>query len=122
MSRKSNRRKKSHDRPLTLVSTDAEPKPMSSFDEVLSLLGDLEEQELRHLNQVVVERLKLFSKSRSLDAMRKFNVGDQVSFDYEGTIVEGQVVSLNQKSVSIITQDNIRWRVSPHLLSKVHSI
>lgn len=43
----------------------------------------------------------------------------QVSFDSKQGRQLGTLIKFNQKTVTVITDDGRRWRISPHLLSKV---
>ena|SRR3989337_3234379 len=47
------------------------------------------------------------------------NVGGVVGFNKDGTQVIGIIVRLNYKTVTIITKDNHRWRVSYSYLFKI---
>ena len=79
----------------------------------------LSEQELRYLNRLIVERLKLISQAKSTKAMARFNLGDLVEFqDNEGNQVTGRIIKLNKKTVSILTDGNQRWNVAPALLRR----
>ncbi len=51
--------------------------------------------------------------------MSKFSIGESVSFECSGDLKTGSIIRLNQKTVSIITDDDERWNVAPSLLSKV---
>ena len=87
---------------------------------ILPLLQELTESELGHLNNIVIEHLRERRRNKDLDLMSKFHIGDRVCFDHSSKgVIEGHIVSLNQKSVSVATSDEYRWRVSPGLLSKV---
>ena len=86
--------------------------------EISTVLLQLNEAQLIQLNRMIVERLKLFHKAKHLKAMSEFNIGDTVSFNYEGREVIGKIQRLNQKSVTIITNDGRIWKVSPNFLNK----
>lgn len=80
-------------------------------------IKDLDETELRYLNRLIVERLKLISQAKSTREMAKFNVGERVEFENrEGSTIAGRVIKLNKKTVSILTRDNHRWNVAPMFL------
>lgn len=77
-------------------------------------------EELYALNRIVVHRIKLFQKAGKFVALSKFAVGEIVSFfSNGGELITGQVIRLNQKTVTIATDDNRQWNVSPELLRKV---
>jgi hypothetical protein len=93
-------------------------------NEALSRLGKMAEalslQELHALNRIVVHRIKLFHKAGKFVALSKFAVGERIKFfANDGSIVHGHIIRLNQKTASILSEDGIRWTVSPELLNKV---
>ena len=91
-----------------------------TLSKILPLLQELTESELKHLNRVVVEHLRQQQKNKDLQLISKFRIDDRVCFDHSSKgVIEGYIVSLNQKSVSVATVDEHRWRISPELLSKV---
>jgi hypothetical protein len=78
------------------------------------------EDELVELNRRIVERIRLLRQGRCQERMAGFNVGDRVSFQPErGLPVEGTVIRLNSKSVTVVSTDGVHWRVSPGLLERV---
>lgn len=87
--------------------------------EILNIIPKLDEQQLRSLNSKIVARIKHLHKFRQLEEMSKFSKGDRVSFECSGDIKTGTITKLNQKTVSIITDDDEGWNVAPSLLSRV---
>jgi hypothetical protein len=84
-----------------------------------AFIKELSEEELRYLNRLIVERLKLIDQAKSTRAMGRFNIGESVEFpDREGRIKSGRIVRLNKKTVTIITDDGEQWNVSPGLLKE----
>ena len=85
-------------------------------------IKDLSEDELRYLNRLIVERLKLISQAKSTFEMAKFNIGEFVQFeDNSGNTISGRVIKLNKKTVSILTDDRQRWNVAPIFLRSVET-
>lgn len=83
----------------------------------------LNEEDLLFLNHLIVERLKLISQARSASLMASFTKGDRVSFQApDGRLLEGVVLRLNKKTVSVATDDDHHWNVSPSLLNLVQSV
>jgi len=77
----------------------------------------LNEEDLRFLNRMIVERLKLISQARATTLMVNFTKGDRVGFQTpDGRNVEGTMLRLNKKTVSIATDDGHQWNVAPGLL------
>jgi hypothetical protein len=55
--------------------------------------------------------------------MLDFNMGDRVSFQPQGQPTQfGIVVRYNQKTVTVITESGVQWRVAPALLSKIQDL
>lgn len=77
----------------------------------------LNEEDLLFLNRLIVERLKLISQAKSTRLMASFTKGDRVGFQApDGRKLEGIVLRLNKKTVSVATDDGHQWNVAPGLL------
>jgi hypothetical protein len=85
---------------------------------IKSLIKPLSIKELIAVNKVVVERIKFLQRSGALIEMEKFQIGEIVSFHGNNQFITGRIIKFNQKTISIVTQDNQQWNVSPHLLIK----
>jgi len=79
-------------------------------------------QELEALNDRIIERLRLLDSMQAYHAMRAFNIGTRVSFDSKRGRQVGRLTKFNQKTVTVLTEDGCRWRISPHLLSEVKEV
>jgi hypothetical protein len=85
-----------------------------------SFIKDLNEDELRYLNRLIVERLKLFSQEMSTRSLARFNLGESVCFtDPGGKERLGRIVRLNKKTATILTTNGGHWNVSPNFLRRV---
>jgi hypothetical protein len=92
------------------------------FDRVSAVeaIRQLGEDDLRFLNRLIVERLKLLSQAKSTSLMARFGIGDKVSFQApDGRELHGVVGRLNKKTISVDTDDGHRWNVAPGLLRLV---
>jgi hypothetical protein len=77
----------------------------------------LNEDDLRFLNRLIVERLKLINQARSTVMLAHFSVGDRVYFPAStGERKAGVIVRLNKKTASIRTDDGQHWNVHPGFL------
>ena len=77
----------------------------------------MNEDDLRFLNRLVVERLKLIAQARSTAMLAHFSVGDRVSFQSSsGELKTGVIVRLNKKTASIATDEGQQWNVHPGFL------
>jgi hypothetical protein len=82
----------------------------------------LNEEDLLFLNRLIVERLKLISQARATTLMTSFTKKDRVGFQApDGRMLEGTVLRLNKKTVSVVTDDGHQWNVSPGLLHLIRS-
>ena len=86
--------------------------------EAAETIRKLNEEDLRFLNRLIVERLKLISQARSTVMLAHFSVGDRVRFSTGvGEQKSGVIVRLNKKTASIATDDRQQWNVHPGYLS-----
>ena len=76
-------------------------------------------EELLALNQRVVARLKMLESMQVHVEMMRFNLGQRVRFEHQGGRLLGTVVKYHRKTVSVVTENGQRWKISPHLLSPV---
>jgi len=83
-------------------------------------IDHLNESELIHLNEKIVQRLRIIRQMRAHVQMLDFTLGDRVWFqtDVQG-MVEGTLVRYNKKSVTVVTDEGHRWNVSPGFLRKI---
>ncbi|MFZ2399655.1 MAG: hypothetical protein WAW31_13445 [Smithella sp.] len=80
----------------------------------------LTETELIELNQRIVQKLRFLREARAHHKMMEFSVGDQVSFQPEGSeTLIGIITRYKKKTVTVITEQGHRWNVSPGLLRLV---
>jgi hypothetical protein len=92
-------------------------KDRNTAAETIRHLG---EEDLRYLNRLIVERLKLIAQARSTALMTRFNIGDRVGFQAPtGNWKNGIIQRLNKKTITILTEEGHIWNVSPGLLSSV---
>lgn len=86
----------------------------------IQALRHMDEEDLRYLNQMVVERLNLLAQARSTVHLAQFSAGDRVQFTTrDGKLKQGMVLRLNKKTASVRTDDGANWKVSPTLLGKM---
>ncbi len=77
----------------------------------------LNEDDLRFLNRLIVDRLRLIQQARSTIMLANFSVGDWVTFPTTaGGQKKGVIVRLNKKTASIVTEDGQQWNVHPAYL------
>ena len=75
-------------------------------------------EQLFDLNRQVVGRIEHLQGLKTRANLARFQVGDRVSFPSEGRQIEGIVIRVNQKTISIKTKDSY-WRIHPRFLTKL---
>ena len=102
---------------------DISKAKQDNLENILNLLLKLSEKELREVSLAVHERIKLFSRQKSLKALKKFNLGERVKFKHNGQKYVEKVIRINQKTVSVQVDDSdIYWTVSPNYLRKAKGL
>jgi len=71
------------------------------------------------LNRRVVDRIRYLHSLKTRAQLDRFEVGDRVSFQSDGRAVEGIVVRVNRKTLSIHTDHHSHWNIHPKFLTKV---
>ena len=89
--------------------------------QITATINTLNENQLHTLHQIIVSRLKLMHSARAMYAMKDFNILDRVYFDQNGKRIEGIITRLNQKTITVTTDDKGHWNVSPGLLTKIEN-
>lgn len=83
-------------------------------------IDTLSREELVELNDRVIERLKYLHTVHAQQAMMTLNIGSQVSFDSprHGRVF-GTVIKFNRKTVVVLTEDRVQWRIPPDILTPI---
>jgi hypothetical protein len=81
-------------------------------------LEKMSREELLTLNKRIIERLQYLSRMKTRSALDRFEVGDLVGFQSEGRMIEGLVIRVNQKSLSVKTKDS-HWTIHPQFVTKL---
>jgi len=74
--------------------------------------------ELIALNRKIVRRIEYLQSLKTRAHLDRFEVGDRVSFQSDGRTVEGIVVRVNRKTLSVRTGDT-HWRIHPRFLTRM---
>ncbi len=74
-------------------------------------------EELLELNRRIIHRFQYLRSLKTRAELDKFEVGDRVSFRSDGREVEGIVVRVNRKTVSVKTKDS-HWTIPPKFLTR----
>ena len=93
-------------------------KPSKKMINLLRDIHDLSIEELMELNHHVVDQIKFLETVRTHEQMMTFEPGSRVSFESKYGRQTGTLIKFNKKTVTVITDNQHRWNVSPHLLRK----
>ncbi|WP_247997883.1 hypothetical protein [Brucella tritici] len=81
-------------------------------------IDSLDEATLTALNRRIVERLQFLHQQKTAAALQDIKIGSGVTFEGPGgAMVRGFVIRCNRKTVTVHTDDDKQWNVSPSLLS-----
>lgn len=84
-------------------------------------IDSLSEADLIDLNNRVVARLRFLAEERAHAHMIEFRIGERVTFQpADRPVVTGMLTRYNRKSVTVVTDDGLRWNVAPSALSRAH--
>lgn len=81
-------------------------------------IEELSKSELIELKGLVVEKLKMMHEVELLEASRNFHFCDYVCFEHNGKKHSGVVIRINKKTITIISAEERKFKVSPTLLKK----
>jgi hypothetical protein len=81
-------------------------------------LESLSVQELFDLNERIIRRVHYLYTLNTRAQLDKFELGDRVAFQSDGRTMEGIVIRVNRKTLSIKTKDS-RWKIPPHFVTKL---
>ena len=88
-------------------------------NDVKSFINLMDLDELIKLNKYVVKRIRLISDTKVMEKVQDFELLENVYFfDEGGNRVDGTIIRLNKKTVTIKTESGMEWRVSPHFLKR----
>ncbi|NKL44059.1 hypothetical protein GFL57_24255 [Rhizobium leguminosarum bv. viciae] len=90
----------------------AEDCSMDEFD-----IDSLDEATLMALNARIVERLQILHQQKTAIALQEIKIGSGVMFEGpDGRTIRGIVIRRNRKTLTIHTDDERHWNVSPSLI------
>ena len=75
-------------------------------------------EDLLDLNRRVIRRIQYLSSLKTRSQLDRYEVGDRVSFQSDGRAVEGIIVRVNRKTLSVRTKDS-HWNLHPHFVTKL---
>lgn len=82
---------------------------MANLSDFLNVIKGASTAELHEFNRIIEQRLKV-----------SFKVGNKVQFDTGNRgIIKGKITKVNQKTVGILADSGMRWKVHPSFLSKI---
>ena len=82
---------------------------MANLSEFLNLIKGASTAELHEFSKIIEQRLKV-----------SFKVGNKVQFDAGNRgIIRGKIIKVNQKTVGVLADSGMRWKVHPSFLTKI---
>ena len=88
-------------------------------NDVKSFINLMDLDELMKLYKYVVKRIRLISDTKVMEKVQDFELLENVYFfDEGGNRVDGTIIRLNKKTVTIKTESGMEWRVSPNFLKR----
>lgn len=83
-------------------------------------IENLSLEELRELNWKILKRMQKLRKMKLYGDLQKFDAGDRISFNGKGEeLLTGTVLRVNQKSLTVKTDQGTMWYVAPALAAKI---
>ena len=69
----------------------------------------------------IVRRINALQRSKVAEKLQEFDIGDEVSFEHEGDIISGTVITVIRVNKNTLTVRSERgsWYISPGLASKL---
>lgn len=95
-----------------MISTQRQQK-------INTFVQGLDEDELHALYHQLAARMRLVHRAKELYAMKDFQVLDRVVFHHASQRIEGTVLRINQRTISVVADDGVNWKISPQLLKKL---
>jgi len=74
--------------------------------------------ELIDLNKRVIRRIEYLHGLKTRSQLDRFEIGDRVGFQNEGRTVEGTVIRVNRKTLSVKTKEG-SWNVPPRFVTRI---
>lgn len=80
-------------------------------------IGNLDEVALMALNERIVQRLHFLHRQKTTKALHEAEIGSGVTFEGpDGKAIRGIVIRRNRKTVTVHSDDEKHWKISPSLL------
>jgi hypothetical protein len=85
-----------------------------------SFIDLMELDELVKLNEYIVKRIRLILDTKTMKKVQGFDLLEKVFFiDDRGNRIDGRVIRLNKKTITIKADNGMEWRVSPDFLKRL---
>lgn len=92
---------------------------MAISEEMLAAIRRLNKEELLRLNRIVVDKIRATQRVERELAAIEFQLGDRVRFKGRWDIIlHGTIVRRNRTTLTVHTDTDGEWRVSPGMLTK----
>lgn len=91
---------------------------ITEVNAIVAAIRNVDQEGLSQIIEAVKDQQSYLAKTNA----REFRAGDVVGFDRgprRGGWIEGTVLKVNRKTISVRANDGRMWRVSPNILEKV---
>lgn len=88
-------------------------------DAVFSNLAEIDENKLVELNTVLVAAIKERRKNKDWELSKQFRNGEEIEWkDHDGVWYDGTIKTVNERTVSLVPIDGVKWRVAFKFIRK----
>ncbi len=92
---------------------------MTDEDTMQAYVNSLTVDEARTVYGLIGKRLNAIMQVQEIAALQQYAIGERVAFHSNARHIEGLVVRINLRTVSVVENTGKRWTVSPQHLQKV---
>lgn len=87
--------------------------------DVKRFINIMDLDELVKLHNYIAKRIKFIAETKVMELVQGFELLDKIYFfDNNGNRINGTVIKLNKKTVTVTSESGMEWRVSPNLLKR----
>lgn len=87
------------------------------YNDTQELVDSLSIDEAKTVYKLIATRLNAIQHLHEAALLQKHQIGDRVAFHSAGRHIEGLIVRVNLRTVSVVEDSGKRWAVAPQYLS-----
>lgn len=82
------------------------------------LIGSASQEDLRIIAEIYNDRNRLLREQKAVQEKARFYRGQKVTFRGKyGETIQGVIERMNAKTIGVLAENGVHWRVSPSLLN-----